>query len=173
MRIFKDFWQFCSYIFFGDFPSSFEKRLGARAFWIRFGHTLQIAPPKESFSHLKKGVVVKAMLHISPKASSSVSNDRLVRKKTPKCVGWKKICPSVNNLEWKKKIKKAIILCPMFQCKFFIIDIFKRPFACRQDKHDVLSGSAWKLSTLWLNQAKNCLNMEYIHAQVGDIFVTL
>ena len=44
----------------------------------------------------------------------------------------------------------------------FVIDIFKRPFgfACRQGKHDVLV--AFENWALWLNQAKNCLNMEYL-----------
>ena len=42
----------------------------------------------------------------------------------------------------------------------FVIDIFRFRFACRQVKHDVLV--ALENWALWLNQAKNCLNMEYL-----------
>ena len=68
-----------TYIFFWDFLSSFEKMSVAHGLWIRFGHNLQIAPPKESFSHLKKGVSSPHLLRASK--ASSVFNDRPVWSK--------------------------------------------------------------------------------------------
>ena len=72
-------WLKSTYIFFWDFLSSFEKMSVAHVLWIRFGHNLQIAPPKESFSHLKKGVSSPHLLRASK--ASSVFNDRPVWSK--------------------------------------------------------------------------------------------
>ena len=89
--------RFETYISSANFLSSCLKRREVHAFWIRSGHNLQIAPPKEfSTQHLKK----QEWLNLAS------FNDMVVRKNTAQV----RNCPSISRVAKFSKIPKIRVI---------------------------------------------------------------